>query len=311
MERPPHPAQPLPKIPPSQLVLQEVTPATRLLEKRRQQFEADERLEAAKTAYATQEVIFRQREEGLKRRDLELQDSLLRFTKFLQENDAKRAKANRRAAEEARLRGEKEAEIARLHAEAEECRGQREAMQASLQKIAKFQSYLQGVVEAGDALQEVEDILARHATLLAANADLRAQQAACASEAEAVRRRAGAAARARSAQLLDLNNRLSSLKKELEGVTAEAAALEAAQEYSLAAAAGRALEAGQVTRAAGNVYRRVLQRSRVAHAADEANPAVQLEAVANFLGDLRAAAAGTAGAAAGAAVGAAAVGTAG
>ena len=42
------------RIPPSQLTLQEVTPATRLLEKRRQQFEADERLEAAKTAYATQ-----------------------------------------------------------------------------------------------------------------------------------------------------------------------------------------------------------------------------------------------------------------
>ena len=39
---------------PAPLVLPEVTPATRLLEKRRQQFEADERLEAAKTAYATQ-----------------------------------------------------------------------------------------------------------------------------------------------------------------------------------------------------------------------------------------------------------------
>ena len=35
-------------------MLPEVTPATRLLETRRQQFEADERLEAAKTAYATQ-----------------------------------------------------------------------------------------------------------------------------------------------------------------------------------------------------------------------------------------------------------------
>lgn len=39
---------------PAPLVLPEVTPATRLLEKRRQQFEADERLDAAKTAYATQ-----------------------------------------------------------------------------------------------------------------------------------------------------------------------------------------------------------------------------------------------------------------
>lgn len=35
-------------------MLPEVTPATRLLEKRRQQHEADEALEAAKQQYATQ-----------------------------------------------------------------------------------------------------------------------------------------------------------------------------------------------------------------------------------------------------------------
>ena len=102
-------------------------------------------------------------------------------------------------------------------------------------------------------------------------------------------------------QGLDLNNRLASLKKALEGAQAEAAALEAAQEYSVAAAATRALESGQVARAAANVYRRCLQRSRVAHAADEACPLVQLEAVANFLGDLRAALAAGAGSAAAAA----------
>ena len=85
-----------------------------------------------------QEVAFRAREEALKRRDLELQESLLRFTRFLQENDAKRAKAQRRAADEERLRGEREAEIARLHGEAEACRAQREAMQAQLAKVARW-----------------------------------------------------------------------------------------------------------------------------------------------------------------------------
>ena len=54
-----------------------------------------------------------------------------------QENDAKRAKANRRAAEEAAARAEKEAEIGRLHAEAAGVRAQREATQAALAKISK------------------------------------------------------------------------------------------------------------------------------------------------------------------------------
>lgn len=83
-------------------------------------------------------MAFRAREEALKRRDLELQESLLRFTRFLQENDAKRAKAQRRAADEERLRGEREAEIARLHGEAEACRAQKEAMQAQLAKVARW-----------------------------------------------------------------------------------------------------------------------------------------------------------------------------
>jgi DNA anti-recombination protein RmuC len=73
----------------------------------------------------------------LKRRDLELQESLLRFTRFLQENDAKRAKAARRATEEARLRVEREAEIVQLQGEAEACCAERERMQAALQRIVK------------------------------------------------------------------------------------------------------------------------------------------------------------------------------
>lgn len=66
-----------------------------------------------------------------------MQESLLRFTKFLQENDAKRAKANRRAADEARARDDKEAEIAGLHVEAEELKAQREALAQQLAKVQR------------------------------------------------------------------------------------------------------------------------------------------------------------------------------
>lgn len=50
-------------MPPSQLVLSDVTPATRLLDKRRQQFEVDEALDAAKVDYASKEEAFKLREE--------------------------------------------------------------------------------------------------------------------------------------------------------------------------------------------------------------------------------------------------------
>lgn len=160
----------------------------------------------------------------------------------------------------------------------------------SLPSPCRYQQYLTGMVEAGDAaFGEVEDILARHATLQAANADLRAQQAACAAEAEAVRGDTAALVKALSAEVLHLNNRLAALKKEAEAAQAEAAALEAGREFSQRGAAARALEVGQVAAAAANLYQRVLQRSRVAHARDEAGPLAQLEAVAHYLGDLGAA----------------------
>ena len=67
------------------LVLEHVSPATRLLEKRRLMFEVQEALEAQKAEFNRKEEMFRRREEGLKKKDLELQESLIRFSKFLQE----------------------------------------------------------------------------------------------------------------------------------------------------------------------------------------------------------------------------------
>lgn len=58
--------------------------------------------------------MFKRREEGLKKKDLELQESLIRFSKFLQENDAKRMHALKKALDERKTREEKEREIEQL-----------------------------------------------------------------------------------------------------------------------------------------------------------------------------------------------------
>ena len=58
-----------------------------------------------------QEEEFREREESLKRRDLELQDSMIRFSKFLQDNEAKRVRAVRKVTDEKKMRESKEREI--------------------------------------------------------------------------------------------------------------------------------------------------------------------------------------------------------
>jgi len=70
--------------------------ATRMLEKKRQLFEAEESLEAHKNEFARKEDAFHRREEALRKRDLKLQESLIQFNKFLQENENKRTRAMKR-----------------------------------------------------------------------------------------------------------------------------------------------------------------------------------------------------------------------
>eukprot|EP00965_Chrysotila_dentata_P240355 6203659-Pleurochrysis_carterae.AAC.2 len=58
---------------PQQLTLDHVSPATRLLEKRRQMFEVQEALDAQKEEFKRREATFNRREELLKSKDRELQ----------------------------------------------------------------------------------------------------------------------------------------------------------------------------------------------------------------------------------------------
>ena len=102
---------------PHTLVLENVNPTTRLLEKRRQMFEVQDRLDEQKAEFRAEEERFKDREETLKRKDLDLQESLIRFSKFLQENDGKRTSAQRKAQDEIKIRTQKEAEIDRLATE--------------------------------------------------------------------------------------------------------------------------------------------------------------------------------------------------
>ena len=71
---------------PHTLVLENVNPTTRLLEKRRQMFEVQDRLDEQKAEFRAEEERFK----IARRRSAQgprLQESLIRLSKFLQEND--------------------------------------------------------------------------------------------------------------------------------------------------------------------------------------------------------------------------------
>jgi len=102
------------------LTLDNASGATRLLERRRQMFSVQEQLEQQKEAFRQQEGLFKKREVELGRKDLELQDNLVRFSKFLQEKDSQRLRAERKANEQIKERLEKEKAIEEMKQRLEE-----------------------------------------------------------------------------------------------------------------------------------------------------------------------------------------------
>jgi hypothetical protein len=143
----------------------EMTPAMRLLERRKEMQLVDAELEAQKRAYKEQvpaqarppcpappdrarahascpatfpqDEVLKRREEELKAKDLSFQDTLLRFTRFMQENDAKCAKAERKAAEERRHCADHDREAEDTRAQIEAAKATKQAQQRELEGLAK------------------------------------------------------------------------------------------------------------------------------------------------------------------------------
>lgn len=82
--------------------------------------------------------------------------------------------------------------------------------------LFSYQHYLEAVLEVADEYQEVQDLLLRHATLQATNDDLRAHQQRCSKDAEDIRQALQAFVKQKTDEILDLNNTLAKLKKQLE-----------------------------------------------------------------------------------------------
>lgn len=88
-----------------------------------------------------------------------------------------------------------------------------------------------------DEYQEVQDLLLRHATLQATNNDLRAHQQRCSQEAEDIHTALAAFVKQQSDEILDLNNTLAKLKKQLEQQEEAAGVLVSERDGGFAAAA--------------------------------------------------------------------------
>ena len=243
--------------PPQTLTLDHVNPSTRLLEKRRQMFEVQEALDAQKEEFARREEAFRRREEGLRKKDLELQESLIKFNKFLQENESKKCRAEKRAAEEAKQRKVKQAEIEKLKEQLDSMTGSCSKLKEKVEKNIMYQKYLEQVQDiVPEDYSEISDLLNRYKTLQDANTDLTTRQRTHEELNEKKRSEYVNYTKEQTTDILNFNNEIASLQKALE--TAESAAIRVQNEVDaeIRSTSDRTLELGQILMAVENLLQR-------------------------------------------------------
>ncbi|KAI8854679.1 hypothetical protein BC829DRAFT_379410 [Chytridium lagenaria] len=138
----------------------DLTPATRLLEKRREMLEVENGLNQQKEEFAMKMESLSQRREELARKELQLKESLMKFDKFLKENDAKRSRALKKVLEERRTKDQKEQEITQLKETQFWMHQKRDRGMKSVDINLSYQRYLEAVLETVEEFGEVKDIIA-------------------------------------------------------------------------------------------------------------------------------------------------------
>lgn len=251
---------------PQTLMFDHVSPATRLLEKRRQMFEVQEALNSQKEEFARREDAFRRREESLRRKDLELQESLIKFNKFLQENEAKRKRALARTADEKKQREQKEREIEEKELELKETLKKEAQLKEQVDKNLKYQDFLENVVQTvSKFFPEISDVLQRHTTLREENVNLLRKKNQDEAEFDNKQREYINSRKAKENELLNKSNEVAELQKTLEQYKSRAMHLQEEMDHHTQETAKKTKELGQIIACVGNLRERCEESFRIRH----------------------------------------------
>jgi len=251
---------------PESLMFDHVSAATRLLEKRRQMFEVQEALNSQKEEYTRRENAFHRREDGLRRKDLELQESLIKFNQFLQENESKRNRAKKREAEERKQREIKENEIKTLEAQLKSKLKEEALLNEELEKNIKYQDYLENVVQTmSKYFPEINDVLNRYNTLKDTNAYLIEKQLVDNDAHDVSQKEFGTFKKAKENQILNNNNKIANMQVTYEHQKTNVMALQLEIDQVTNEAGEKLLELGQILSSVSNILDRCEESFRIRH----------------------------------------------
>ena len=261
-----------------------LTPATRLLEKRREMAEVEQALGAQKEEFQMKMESLQQRREELERKEYQLKESLLKFDKFLKENDSKRARALKKASDERDARRGKDREIERLAEDIEVLTKKKEKMQKKLEKYSTFQRYLDKVLEVSEEFHEIREITARYDTLIDTHRQLLSRENLNQDAIEEEKSKLKKFMEEKNNEILSYNNQLAQLQTELEKTQSNAVKWESKWTHIQNTAAKKTLLLGRIKMATHNLF--MLVNKHVKQTTPVESTTEQLAKIQTFIQDL-------------------------
>jgi hypothetical protein len=244
---------------PNHIQFDTVSPATKLLEKRRMMYEVHEAFEQQKEEFRKQDEAFKRQEQLIRERDLTIQEELIRFCKFLQDNDAKKIRADKRYDEEKKAREQKEKDIVDLNLQLHELQKNATKLEKKVAALRKYEDYLENVAKQNsDQYTEQNDILTRYTTLEKANRSLKMNHQKKEQELAALRNEAAQHEKDKTNEILLLNTELAHLQKRRDDIEQKRNDLQTAVDNTTSESSNKNLNLGRILFAIDHLHQRCL-----------------------------------------------------
>jgi len=246
-----------------------VSPATRLLEKRRETAEVEHALSAQKEEFSMKMEGLAQRRQELERKEQQLKQSLQKFDRFLKENDSKKSRALKKAMDERVMIKQKEASIEELKGECKDLELERDRYKKRLEKYIIYQDYLERVLELSDEFSELREVMARYDTLIATHSDLMTREQKNQEIMEREKHKFHKFMEDKNTEILHCNNQLAQLQTRLDKAQSEAVHWESKWTHIQNTAAKKTLLLGRIKIATHNLYQLVARHAKHDQEEDE------------------------------------------
>lgn len=243
---------------PSNLQMDKVSPATLLLEKRRQKYEVQKAFETEKAAFKAEEVKNKQREWDLREKDILIQENLLRFADTLQMQESMKVKDDALAQIERDKIAEKKIDIKKMQRRHKLLVAKQALIEKKLMKMQEFGDFMSLVQKTyKDDFAENNAALIRYQQQKKTNRDLNAAKNTTEKGIEHMRAKLEAYKQSKKVEIAMLGNEITNMKEELQEIDDRRKNLKAEGEDKALKKRTETKDHGQIIMTVNNMYKKL------------------------------------------------------